>query len=204
MWGLGPWGGYGATPLPERFQRLWDQVKHVVRGGFPYSEGIYEDANKVVELGFYWNPDTTAEESLREYIGYEFPGANVDDVLEMIRGIERNHSTVFEGSAPDLGLAERALEIARSVDASLIPFAKGSWRWRQLYLRAVIDWERYAAAVAAGWEGNAHWGALVADNERAQAAFRELMDIYHCHDTIDEAHPQHAWVRPQIAQPEWT
>lgn len=25
-------------------------------GGFPYSEGIYEDLNKAIIAGFYWNP----------------------------------------------------------------------------------------------------------------------------------------------------
>ena len=26
MWGQSPWGGYGANPLPGRFQRLWNQT----------------------------------------------------------------------------------------------------------------------------------------------------------------------------------
>ena len=29
MWGLAPWGGFGANPLPERFQRIWDSSKHI-------------------------------------------------------------------------------------------------------------------------------------------------------------------------------
>ncbi|HEY0828450.1 MAG TPA: hypothetical protein VGE40_10175, partial [Bacilli bacterium] len=63
MWGLSPWGGYGANPLPKRFQALWNQVKHVVTGGFPYSEGIYEDINKVVISRFYWDADYTEEQT---------------------------------------------------------------------------------------------------------------------------------------------
>ena len=77
MWGNWPWGGSGANPLPARFQRLWDQVKHVVQGGFPYSEGIYEDMNKAVVAQFYWDRDRSARETLEEYIAYEF-GPGVD------------------------------------------------------------------------------------------------------------------------------
>ncbi len=72
MWGNWPWGGFGANPLPARFQRLWDQVKHVVQGGFPYSEGIYEDMNKAVVAQFYWDRDRSARATLEEYIAYEF------------------------------------------------------------------------------------------------------------------------------------
>jgi hypothetical protein len=37
-------------------QRLWDQLRHVVQGGFPYGEGIYEDLNQAVVAQFYWDP----------------------------------------------------------------------------------------------------------------------------------------------------
>ena len=60
MWGNWPWGGVGANPLPARFQRLWDQVQHAVQGGFPYSEGIYEDMNKAVVAQFYWDAGRSA------------------------------------------------------------------------------------------------------------------------------------------------
>ena len=39
MWGAYPWGGYGANPLPNRHQRVWDTMKDSFQGGFPYSEG---------------------------------------------------------------------------------------------------------------------------------------------------------------------
>lgn len=200
MWGLGPWGGYGASPLPARFQRLWDQVRHVVRGGFPYSEGIYEDINKAIELQFYWNPGQSAEDTVRAYAAYEYTGADTEAVLGLIRGIEANHVTVASGEPPDLDLAEQVVDAARRIDATLSPYAQASWRWRILYLRALLDRERFAAAYAAGKTAGADWGALLAENETAQEHFRELMRIYHSREVIDEAHPQHAWVRPPIRQ----
>lgn len=41
MWGRTPWGGFGANPMPSRFQRLWEQAGELLSGGMPYSEGIY-------------------------------------------------------------------------------------------------------------------------------------------------------------------
>eukprot|EP00040_Diaphanoeca_grandis_P001474 m.275804 g.275804 ORF g.275804 m.275804 type:complete len:174 (+) comp121308_c0_seq1:570-1091(+) len=41
MWGRSPWGGWGANPLPARFQGLWLQTNGSVVGGMPYSEGGY-------------------------------------------------------------------------------------------------------------------------------------------------------------------
>lgn len=40
MWGRSPWGGWGANPLPTRFEELWQQTKGSVLGGMPYSEGV--------------------------------------------------------------------------------------------------------------------------------------------------------------------
>ena len=48
MYGQNPWGGYGANPHPGRLQQRWDETKKKLSGGFPYSEGIYEDINKVI------------------------------------------------------------------------------------------------------------------------------------------------------------
>ena len=199
MWGLGPWGGFGANPLPARFQRLWDQVKHVVRGGFPYSEGIYEDVNKTFELQFYWDPERTAEETLREYANYELPGAAWEDVLTLMQGIEANHVARAAGKPADLAMAEQALGAAHGIDKALAPAMRESWRWRILHIRAVLDRERYAALAEQGWPDRYDSKDLLKDNAVAQEAFRELMTLFHCREEIDPAHPQHAWVRPPIA-----
>ncbi|MBI3921086.1 MAG: hypothetical protein HY318_06690, partial [Armatimonadetes bacterium] len=91
MWGMGPWGGWGANPLPQRFQRLWDQCSGIVSGGFPYCEGIYEDLNKAVLLQFYWNSNRSAEDTVREYIACEFSPEVVEEISEVVRILEANH-----------------------------------------------------------------------------------------------------------------
>lgn len=177
-----PWGGFGATPLTARARQQWDAAKGRLAGGFPYSEGIYEDLTKVVLGQLYWN-DRPVDETLREYIGYEFSREAVDDVLKVIATLERNHHWRWwpgelEGVKLDLDWfpsrgakpqadpgAQEAYATVRRVDASLSPQARQSWRWRQIYLRALLDAEL-----------NANGGA---PNDACKKAFAELIELYH-------------------------
>jgi len=180
MWGNWPWGGFGANPLPSRLQRLWGQVKDVVRGGFPYSEGIYEDVNKVVEAQFYWDKDQSAHETMKEYIAYEFGLDKADDVLALIDDLEAAASQSYRKQPVDTDKVQRAYHLAESTNARLPDWAKQSWRWEILILRATLDRERFGG------------GSL--DSPTAQAAMDRLMEIYHCQVVTDD--PYHHRVRP--------
>ena len=84
-----PWGGFGATPLtgPCRDNGI---ASKPFSGGFPYSEGIFEDLTKVVFSQFYWN-DQPAAETVKEYIAFEFSPDVVADVAGVIKTLEQNH-----------------------------------------------------------------------------------------------------------------
>lgn len=200
MWGLVPWGGYGATPLPNRFERLWKHVRHIVKGGFPYSEGIYEDINKVVISQFYWDAFRTAEETLKEYISYEFSRDVIDDVLKIIALIEQNHVNAAEGNKANMDDASVAYEIAKKVNEKLPECAKKTWRWRILYIRALLDMERFKAAKEDEWPWPSckSWGALLENNKLAEDAMEELIRIYHAMLVDDGTYPQHSWIRPPL------
>jgi hypothetical protein len=182
MWGNFPWGGVGALCLPARLQRLWDQVKHVVRGGFPYSEGIYEDMSKAIVSQFYWDPDASARETLREYIAYEYSPAVRDDVLTIIDDLEAAASCSFTKQTVDVGAVRRTSQLAESVNDRLPAWAKASWRWEILYLRAQLDGERFAG------------GSL--ETPAAEAALSRLCEIYHGQMETDD--PYHWRVRPPL------
>jgi len=186
MWGMYPWGGYGANPLPRRFQRLWDSVGQMLSGGFPYSEGIFEDINKAIISQFYWNGKTKAEDAVREYVAYEYSPDVVEDVARAIQILEKDHvhfparggsagfrleegqdgqeHGVFVMKGEDAG-AEACSEILEGVKKRLSPYVRTSWRWRILLLRARIDCELRRS------------GGLA--TPRCEEAFRELLEIYH-------------------------
>ena len=180
MWGNGPWGGVGANPLPARFQRLWDQVKHVVEGGFPYSEGIYEDMNKAIVAQFYWDRDQSARATLEEYIGYEFGPGVCNDVLSLVESLEVAAGRSYQKQPVDAAEARRARQLAESVQARLPEWAQSNWRWEILYLRALLDHERFAG-------GGLH-------TPEAETALLRLIDLYHCQLETDD--PYHHRVRP--------
>ncbi len=176
MWGQWPWGGYGATPLPNRFQELWGAVKDKVAGGFPYSEGIYEDINQVLYSQFYWHENISSEDIIREYISYEFSEKFTNEIAEAIKILEDNHglSTWNWYKDPAYGKvdvpdndygSEKAYSILKDVDQKLPSNVRGRWRWRILIIRAMMDYEFRRS------EGKI--------NEAIENGFQELSLLYH-------------------------
>ncbi len=164
MYNLWPWGAYGANPLARHLQQIWDVSGMHLAGGFPYSEGIFEDINKAVMLGFFWNRACKAEDTLVAYIGGYFGLAHVREIAEAIALLEANHPGRSAGyyldgqpvypwnrtgkpAAPyeirygtaDAAGTRRAASRFRTLDRKLSPAVRRSWRWRILFLRALLD-----------------------------------------------------------------
>ena len=187
-----PWGAFGATQLTARAQGQWNAARGGSSGGFPYSEGIYEDLTKVVYSQFYWN-DKPAAETVREYIAFEYSPGVVDEIAGVVKTLEQNHHLRWwpgelegvplemnwfpsKGAKPqaDPG-AEEAYSTMQRVDELLALQTRRSWRWRQLYLRALLDAEL-----------KANGGK---PNDRCNAAFAELIKIYHAENASDTVRP---------------
>ena len=187
-----PWGGFGATPLTARSQGQWNAAKGISSGGFPYSEGLFEDLTKAVYSQFYWN-DQPAAETVKEYIAFEFSPDVEGDVAGVIKTLEQNHHWRWwpgelEGVPlemnwfPSYGAqpqadpgAEEAYATMQEVATRLTPQARTSWRWRQLYLRALLDSEL-----------KTNGGS---PNTRCNRAFAELIQIYHAENAIGAVRP---------------
>jgi hypothetical protein len=172
MYRATPWGGFGANPFPQHLQSLWDSAKQHLSGGFPYSEGIYEDINKAICAQFYWQPAKPAWETVREYIAYEYGPEVVDAVSQAIAILERNlpRTRHDEGGVTHFMLSstegvDEAWALMQQADAQLTLPRRASWRWRILYLRALIDHEL------------AHNQFTV--SQLCEEAFAELAGIYH-------------------------
>ena len=109
MWGRGPWGGWGANPLPNRFEGLWLQTQGKVVGGMPYSEGIYEDMNGAVAWAHYWAAGANANDTLREYVAFEF-SAELADVADVMTAIGMLEKTWPSGAIKQPGVAALATD----------------------------------------------------------------------------------------------
>ena len=188
MWGRAPWGGFGATPLLNRFSRLYGEVSHLSSGGILYSEGIFEDINKALYANMFASGNNEISSTIEEYANYELglPETSFDDFKRLLELLEKNHPGVvwverlnehiidlFEplGDKPVWkkkgkvwGDTDTPMALAKKLDALLPAWSKNSWRWRLLYLRAVIDFEL------------AHNGGNT--NAATEKAMLELVKIY--------------------------
>ncbi|NLV73266.1 MAG: hypothetical protein GXY52_01075 [Chloroflexi bacterium] len=178
MYSAAPWGGWGANPLPMHLQKLWQPLEGVLSGGFPYSEGIYEDLNKAICAQYFWDPDQPTMLTVRQYLAYEFGAHVVTPLHQVILTLERNlarslqrnpDGSFYTNMACSDGAAEAA-EILRNLEALLPPERRSSWRWRLLYLRAQIDAELAAS-------GGQH-------TDVSEAAFTELTEMYYAHKAL--------------------
>ena len=167
-----PWGGFGANPLPRRLQRLWDAAGGRLVGGFPYSEGIFEDMNKAICAQLYWQPDKPTLQTAREYIAFEYSPDVVNEVSAAVEILERSLPRSWQnaGGVPRFVIKEpsgvdEAWRLVQAAERRLTPYARGSWRWRLLYLRALIDHELL------------HHGFAV--SQACAGALQELTALYH-------------------------
>ncbi len=198
MWGLYPWGGWGANPLPARFTRLWRQTGHMLSGESAYSEGIYEDINKCVIANLTWNYEADPDETLAQYARFEL-GMKGDAALfvRLISLIEKTH-TAAAGGRCDPADSDEAFAIAGTIDRSLPEWGKTGWKWRIVYLRALLDCRRYRLAAEKAGPGNnfnADYKSLLAGDRPSQDAFAELIEIFLCEKNYS-GDPYHCRVRP--------
>lgn len=196
MWRLWPWGGYGANPLPKRFEGFFRSAKDILFGGAPYSEGIYEDISKVQCVGYYWNKNASYQDIFREYMNYEFGVVNdegemfpeiLSDAIHLTELIEHNHTLVGMDELPVEEECKRIGELARSIDGKLSEKRRASWRWHILYTRAILDEKRYAYFFSKGdfsvetLRNIRHLaGVYLKKDPEAQDLFQSLREIYHC------------------------
>ena len=193
MWGLRPWGGFGANPLPRRFQKIWDSSRRVLSGGMPYSEGKFEDLTKVQWAGYYWDAERNYTDILKEYAAYEYSADVAEDAVRLMELIEVNHAGYACGKPIDMTVSRCARELADSIDRRLPERAKTAWRWRLLYLRAQLDERRYAYLSAhEGTSDFRYTNVSLKDDPVAQTMLQELCRIYRCVDYNGENH----WTHP--------
>ena len=182
MEGMSPWGGFGANPRPLYWQAYHLKTRDLVSGGFPYSEGIFEDLNKVLMLQWGWDPSRDAEDIIREYAASYFSPDIADDVLSAVLMMEEDHGIHtkkeedgFIYCTSPLPRAEACLDLMSRTDAELPDNIRHSWRWRILWLRAALDAELKCT------------GGKPSD--LSEMYLKELVEIYHAHNAEGSVRP---------------
>ena len=194
MLGWEPWGGYGAASLPDRFQAEWRAKSGVLSGGYPYSEGLYDDIGKALYAQFYWDSKRPAADIVKEYCAFEFSPDVIDDMAEAIGIFEQNH----QRQAINVS-AEEAFRLIQQTEVKLTLQARVAWRWRLLALRALIDRELFETVPRSVFKQQGTkkrvFTASIPGGETLKAAFEELRAIYHA-DKIDRENADEVWLLP--------
>ena len=167
---LALWGS-GANPFPRRLVKIWKQSRHLLDGGLPYSEGRFEDINKVTCLRLFWNKLATADVITREYAAAEFGAKMADEVAEAIGLLEANYPL----NPPDGARAGRALTLLETIDRRLPDHVRSVWRWRLLMLRALVDVELASSPEEV--------------SVRCRSAYDEIMDLYYAATACSSVRP---------------
>ncbi len=193
-----PWGGYGASLLTDALQEKLVPELTKMSGGFPYSEGIFEDANEFLVAGLYTGEFGDTRAALQAYAQWEFCCADellFQTLLNMEVTLRRSHdeaNAIFTIREPSL--VEPIAEVLEHYNEILPQGITSGPAFRLLYLRAVIDRELVR-----------HGGDPFA-SECCTAAMEEVDRIYHVKNETSlwvrtpvwrlhpEAHPEHTVV----------
>jgi hypothetical protein len=171
MYSCVPWGGYGASVLTDFLETTNQKTATLYRGGYPYSEGIFEDANKFIQLGLFTGEFAHAADALRRYVRFTFCCED-EALFEAIRRTEtalaRTRARTEEGirvTIADTSDVDFVWETMEKYNASLPKSVTQSKAFRLFYLRALIDREiarndGYAIRSAAAQEAMAEINRL--------------------------------------------
>lgn len=138
MDGMSPWGGHGANPLLAKLGPAFPGNGPLTHGGWPYSEGIYEDLNKFLCARAFWTSGQKQDDVLAEYATYYFGAQAAEKAVRLFHRLAQTHGR-RNWRVPNLAEADEAWELAQAIDAELPGWAKNAWRWRLVYVRAKID-----------------------------------------------------------------
>ena len=161
-----------------RLDNFFSAAGDALDGGFPYSEGMWENLNEFFCVSHYSGAYESTTDALRDYIRYYF---GIKDTEKLVRAIQLMEATLWRKTelAPDGRLRvtpyvpaaiREIYKIITEIDATLPEAVKKDARWRIIYLRAVVDFEI-----------STHEN-IPLNSARAQSCFRELWDIYHAYD----------------------
>jgi hypothetical protein len=201
--------------MPLQLQHIWNKAGSFIQGGFPYSEGIFEDLNKVIMLNFFWNRDAKAIDAVRNYVHGYFGAKATDAIVQAVLLLEQQLTThefrvnanevcgnfwevqqkIGQIKNPRLSVKYRltsdklgssAWKLLQKAAMNLTPAVRKSWRWRLLSIRAELDHEIKRS------KGQ--------PTPRTQVLFKELIALY-CAERA-QSHPQDAeWlvIPPEVA-----
>lgn len=135
-----PWGGRGANGAPRKFAGELSEGRGMLDGAIVYSEGRYDDVNKVLWAQMLWDPDRDPADIVREYCRWHLEPALDRVTTELIMDLERGMDGLPDPERWRRGAFHPEWdERAAAIEADLAPGVREGWRWRLLRAKTRIE-----------------------------------------------------------------
>lgn len=135
-----PWGGRGANPSPRRFAAELADAREVVTGAVVYSEGRYDDVNKVLWAQLLWNPERDPRDILRDYARWYLAPDVADEAAALMTDFDADADLLPEPERWRRGdfhadWDQRAARIEHALPADVA----AAWRWQALRVKTRME-----------------------------------------------------------------
>ena len=164
------WGGYGAQLSIGPFIEYWNRFQKSglpVTGIIPYSEGRYEDLQKVLLAQLAWSPQRDPWDIVHEYAANLTSPDHAELVVEALHLDQERRFT-------------EANQIVTMIDAALPDPIREAFPWRVFRIRHAVE-ELRANKAAIDLEKSLAEGQAVHTPEAAKL-LGELKKLYHVND----------------------
>lgn len=140
---IGGWGGFGANPFPERLDTFFEGMRaNGISGSLAYTEGIFDDINKVLALQHNWGK-SSSKSIVKEYAKWYFNASdeNQEEISDVLADMESEWSNTHKSWGNQKLTTKTHLSIDARIDSlenTLPDSIKKKWRWKLIHSRTKL------------------------------------------------------------------
>jgi hypothetical protein len=127
-------GRESVNPRPMHYSALYHFLEPYMDGFISYSDGVHDDANKIIWTRLAWDPALSERKILTEYANFFFSTAVKQDAADGILALETN----WQGPATTNGSIQTTWMSWKQMEQKN-PSLASNWRWQMYLLRANYD-----------------------------------------------------------------
>ncbi len=143
-------------------------------GFLSYSDGVHDDANKILWSLAAWDPNVTPREAMIQYARYFIDGGQATRLADAMLALEKN----WEGPIVENGAIDATAREWEALESALPAQAAGNWRMQMALFRASYDeYQRQRQIREAGLQRRANEVLSTADKIGSAAAITAVTSI---------------------------
>jgi hypothetical protein len=127
-------GRESVNPRAMHYSALYHFLEPYMDGFISYSDGVHDDANKIIWTRLAWDPALSERKILTEYANFFFSTAVKQDAADGILALETN----WQGPATTNGSIQTTWMSWKQMEQKN-PSLAINWRWQMYLLRANYD-----------------------------------------------------------------